>query len=42
MVILGVVFTYLIVNSNDEIIEKLSSIFTDIFMYIDSDDNNKN
>lgn len=29
-------------DSNDEIIEKLSSIFTDIFMYIDSDDNNKN
>ena len=29
-------------DSNDEIIEKLISIFTDIFMYIDSDDNNKN
>ena len=29
-------------DSNDEIIEKLCSIFTDIFMYIDSDDNNKN
>lgn len=29
-------------DSNDEIIEKLSAIFTDIFMYIDSDDNNKN
>lgn len=29
-------------DSNDEIIEKLSAIFTDIFMYIDSNDNNKN